>query len=559
VRVSLSHITVLAAVLAIPASAHASLWEDATAATIGTTGEWSNKVELADVNGDGRVDILFANGGNYSSPGSPEANRVFLNNGPGAEFTEATQIIGAADLSRVIKVRDIDGDGDADIIVGTTYQTQTRLFVGDGAGGFTEVTATQLPARVASVGDLEVGDVDGDGDLDLVLVDWGPGSPLSNSGGRTMLWLNDGTGTFSDATSANMPDIAVRFSWDLELADVDNDYDLDILISCKVCTGSYLFRNDGAGVFAHDPAALPQFTNNYEFEPMDLDGDGFLDLVTINDGPNLREHVFRGDGTGGFLDATTTLWNPTDNVGEDDNMVVFLDVDSDGDADFLIGSLSGEDRLMLNDGTGHLTSGGSPFSGGAGTPGTLAIQVADLNGDGRLDVVQSQGELATPDRVFFGVDIAPDTSPPSISMVESIARIGLGETTAIRARVHDFKTPVMAHDWQRVELRVGSAPPVAMTWYGGALWRGALSADALGVVTYQVCATDAAGNEACSPAQTLEVDADEDGPDAGPGPNDPGPGGDDAGGCGCGTQGSGGAATLLFVLCALIAVRRRTR
>ena len=54
------------------------LWQDATASTIGTTGEYTNAVELADINGDGRVDILFANGGDYEQPGPPEFSRVFL-------------------------------------------------------------------------------------------------------------------------------------------------------------------------------------------------------------------------------------------------------------------------------------------------------------------------------------------------------------------------------------------------------------------------------------------------------------------------------------------------
>ena len=121
---------------------------------------------------------------------------MFLNTGPGFRFTEATEpILGTTpDLARVIKARDLNGDGFIDIVVGTTYQTQSRLFLQRERGRFTEVTQTHLPAMPLSVGDLEPGDVDGDGDLDLVLADWGPGNNMSNDGGRTRLWLNDGAG-----------------------------------------------------------------------------------------------------------------------------------------------------------------------------------------------------------------------------------------------------------------------------------------------------------------------------------------------------------------------------
>ena len=487
------------------------LWVDVTAEAIGKTGFWTNKVEIADLNGDGRPDILFANGGDYSTPGKPEPNQVFLNTGPGLRFREATtDVFGATpDLARVIKARDLNGDGLVDIVVGTTYQTQSRLFLGRGQGRFEEVTRTHLPQMPLSVGDLEVGDVDGDGDLDLVLADWGPGNNMTNGGGRTRLWVNDGQARFTDATDKRMPDIKVQFSWDLELSDVDNDADLDVLVSCKRCGGSYLFRNDGAGVFTDDPRGLPQYTNNYELEPMDLDGDGFLDLVTINDGEiakedsgNRREHVFRNDGKGSFRDATEAWWPPSSNIGEDDNMVAFLDVDSDGDADFVIGSLSGPDRLLINDGHGHLTVKLDAFSG-EDTPGTLGIALADLDGDGRIDVVQGQGEnpKANDERVFAGRAIAPDSAPPSVTMAG--VHTGPGGRRQVVARVHDRKSPSFAFEWKRVvvEWTTPSGPrSEPMRWYGEYLWRADWPTDLPPATEYRVCATDAAGNAGCGAA-----------------------------------------------------------
>jgi hypothetical protein len=289
--------------------------------------------------------------------------------------------------------------------------------------------------------------------------------------------------------------------------DVDNDYDLDILVSCKRCPGSSLFRNDGAGTFTEDMRGLPQYTNNYEFEAMDLDGDGFLDLVTLNDGDivgedgsSRREHVFRNDGKGRFRDATEAWWPPAHNVGEDDNMVAFLDYDSDGDADFVVGSLSGPDRLLINGGRGHLTAWSDVF-GGEDTPGTLGIALADLDGDGRMDVVQAQGEhkTAIDERVFSGRGLAPDTAPPSVTLGGVVERAD--RTPTVRARVHDRKSPSLAAEWQRVVVEwtvAGRTREAPMRWYGEYLWRADWPGDVPRGTPYRVCATDAAGNAACA-------------------------------------------------------------
>jgi hypothetical protein len=67
------------------------LWVDATKTTIGTTYGYTNRVELADINGDDLVDILFANGGTYEVPGKLDYSKVFLNQGPDNMFEGATR------------------------------------------------------------------------------------------------------------------------------------------------------------------------------------------------------------------------------------------------------------------------------------------------------------------------------------------------------------------------------------------------------------------------------------------------------------------------------------
>ncbi len=538
---------VVAVVMVTPALASAQRWQDATANCLGTTAEWSSKIEVADVDGDGQIDILVPNGGDYSSPGTAEPTRVWRNLGnwsqQGMHCSEisAQAVGGFTGLSRMIKVADVDGDGDLDIVTGGAWHTQLKLFLRD-ANGWTDASA-QLPQQMTSIGDAEFGDVDGDGDLDLVLADWGDMDPGATGypGGRTRLYLNDGHGNFTEATATQMPDILVKWSWDMELVDVDNDWDLDILVSCKLCTTSYLFLNDGHGNFTDAPDALPHYRNNYEFEPMDIDGDGYLDLATINDGPNSTDHIFHNNGDGTFADETAMRLTGAANPPEDDNAAVWLDVDNDGDADLLVASLSGPDRLSLNDGHGHFTLAPGMATPND-TPGSLGIAVADLDGDGRLDVVQAQGEVDFPEKVQIATSmVAIDTQPPVIR-----AEV---KGNKVYARIHDHQSPSHLHDWKSVVVR-GAGGDVPMTWYGEYLWVAPLPPDA----TFQVCATDRAGNMACqSIGASMGGDAGvtPDAPIGCPDGSSPCKGG---GCCDAGADPRGAGALSLIVLCVL---RRR--
>jgi hypothetical protein len=487
----------------------AGLWKDATAETIGETGDWTNKVELADLNGDGMVDLLFANGGNYREPGEPVLSRVFLNQGAGKKFVDATeQIFGAEPmLCRVIKTADVNGDGFTDIFFGATYQTASRLLLGDSKGGFTNVSATHLPKHALSLGDVEFGDADLDGDLDLVLADWGPGNPMENEGAPALLWFNDGAGKFTPAEGA-VPDKKIRFSWDIEFADVDNDFDLDLMVSSKMSAGGSLYINDGSGKYSDaTEGKVPQLTNNYEYEPIDLNGDGYLDTFTINDGGQVgedramkKESVFVGTPGGGFRVATDEAFPESENLGYDDNRIIAFDYDSDGDVDILIGSLSGPDRLAINDGSGHFKVATDVVIGPE-SKGTLCVQAADLNGDDRLDLVMAQGEVEghEAEMVFFGTEKLPKTTGDP-----KIVAAALQADGCVRARIHRNNSPTRPFDFDFITLKADdSAMVTPMTWYGEHLWQACPEEAPLKTFTIQARASGSSSHGESSSTVTI--------------------------------------------------------
>ena len=460
---------------------------------------WSNKVELADLNGDGATDIVFANGRGYASAGGGERNTVLFNpNGAEQPWADQSNLIFGKQLdqSRAIKVRDFDQDGNLDIFVANTFQTQSRYYRGVGPGLYFDETASRLPQSLHSFGDAEAGDVDGDGDLDLVLADWGPGNPLNNGGASTRLWLNDGAGNFTDVTANQMPNTAVGFSWEMELHDVDNDWDLDALVSCKSCAGSVLLINDGAGVFTNASDLLPAFSNNYDFDALDITGDGYLDLATINDGPGLTEHLLVGDGSGGFVDATESLWPSPLNIGEDDNVARFVDLTGDGISDLFIGSLSGADRWLTLNAQGEVEAL-NEVSPGPNTPGTLDVAFTDFNGDGKLDLVQAQGEVGDETNwLYYGEEVPVDGFPPIVSHIEPVFD---GENlTEIRVKAHDGLSGTRSTN--QVQLTVETADSdvideVNVFWSGGYIYR--ISNFPAGVSPSAVCGVDPNGNKAC--------------------------------------------------------------
>ena len=533
-------------VLLLPAAASAAPWVKATPQQFLDAGNhFTTDVELADLNEDGAPELLFANCGGWHSgtPNSGEPNQAFVNDGFGVFTDVSVEIFGSIpddpkaipDTGRMIKARDVNRDGRLDIFIAANWKSRSRLLVWDENNldtqfQLTEVSGEQLPQDDHSIGDAEFGDVDGDGDLDLVLSEWGeiPVNLEISEGGRTLVWINDGDGHFTDETLARMPDINLRWSWDVELVDIDNDYDLDVLAACFTCAdGGRLYRNNGDGTFTDITVGkLPQFKYGVSYTALDIDGDELLDLVSLQDGEGggmegFRSRVLLNTG-GAFMDVTATWWQPIDNISTFDYGLAFADYDSDGDPDFFLASAAEDgDRLLEHQGGQFVTAGALPF-GAVSSDGTFDIEVGDLNGDAKLDAVLGDGLNAFENFVFFGEDVAPDTAVPIISIAQIVTpedMVMVGDELTLRARVHDNKTVNYGHDWQAVYLEYAvdmddietDGVKVDGWWYGEHLWTYTfIVPDAL-TVRYRYCAIDAAGNSACTGVEEFE-----------PIPNDPG-------------------------------------
>ncbi len=254
---------------------------------------------LVDVDGDGDRDLLFRAW--ISSPYSHHP-RLYVNDGRG-NFSDATPGRIPPTEAQAFVAGDIDGDGDVDVIT-CGYQGQEKVLVNDGRGVFTEM-AGRLPAPGSTfIHDLKLGDVDRDGDLDVVAIRVDYGSSVR----QIRLLLNDGTGTFTDATAARVPALRGYFQV-VALGDVDGDRDLDVVIGCWG-SPSYpgerhvLLLNTGAGAFVEGTAGrLPStLAGTYDAALVDVDADGDLDLLIGVESASI-DVLWRNDGRGTFTDA----------------------------------------------------------------------------------------------------------------------------------------------------------------------------------------------------------------------------------------------------------------
>ncbi len=220
-------------------------------------------VGIGDLDADGDVDVMV--GASYGP------NRVFLNNGNG-QFLNTGQSLGTATTTG-LALADFDGDGDLDAFAANNGPAN-RIWLNDGSGVFTD--SGQALGGFSATFDVEVGDVDGDGDLDAVA-----GNEYGNVGAR--IWINDGSALFVDSGQRVASTGNSRIA-SLKLGDLDGDGDLDIFAANRR-DPSQVWLNDGAGVFADSGQRLTFTFNERRIDDVDLadiDGDGDLDVWEQN-------------------------------------------------------------------------------------------------------------------------------------------------------------------------------------------------------------------------------------------------------------------------------------
>jgi len=201
---------------------------DATSTHLPAANDQTEGAVLADMNGDGHLDLVLA------SPSTP--NRLLINDSTGKFRDESRRLELKVPMeTREVHVLDVNGDGKRDIVffnitsnnAGWDKDPQTRLLVNDGKGNYRDETASRLPSHTFSSWAGTVVDFNGDGAPDLLVgAIQVPGFvPL-----QPRAWQNDGNGHFRDVTLDVLPGVTVGRSWSMGRGDLDGDGKDDILI-----------------------------------------------------------------------------------------------------------------------------------------------------------------------------------------------------------------------------------------------------------------------------------------------------------------------------------------
>lgn len=310
----------------------------------GTVAHDTEHVLSADFNRDGFADVMFI-------AEDDQVHQLFLGDGKG-KFTDASDRLPARSEGNGLAIGDVNRDGLPDVVLGNSgTQGQNFLWLNDAArpGYFVDATATHLPAVNDATQDIALADLDGDGDLDMV---------VANEVPPNRLLLNDGKGRFTEASDRLWLAVELH-TREVHIFDATNDGKPDILFLNLTSNNrgrekdpqARLLVNDGRGRFIDETAArMPRNTfSSWGGEVVDFNDDGHLDLiVSAIDVPGftpLQVRAYANDGKGMFKDVTADII-PASTVGRSWSMAVG-DLDGNGKDDVFIGGWGTQARLLL--------------------------------------------------------------------------------------------------------------------------------------------------------------------------------------------------------------------
>ncbi|MGD0013984.1 MAG: CRTAC1 family protein [Bryobacteraceae bacterium] len=391
-------------------------------------------VAVFDYNNDGYLDIFFLNGADIQTlkKTSPRySNRLFENDGTG-RFRDVTARAGLAGggFDNGVAIGDYDNDGYKDIFVGGVHGN--RLYHNNGDGTFTDVTARaglNQPDRqygpLWSVGGAWL-DVNNDGLLDLFVVNYlawdiGTEPACEASPGRldychpkfykptpNQLFLNNGDGTFRDASAESGIRAHPGKGMGVGIADYDLDGWMDIFVANDKVYNSF-FHNLGGGKFEEIAfesglalAENGQFISGMGVDFRDIDNDGYPDIAFVAL-DNETFPLFRNTGKRGFVDITERSGISRLSMPMAGYSPTIADFDNDGWKDIFVTrghvqSLGYASKApVAQPNTVFRNLGGAKFQALTAEAGLTAqppsrhrgSAFGDLNGDGRLDVVVS--------------------------------------------------------------------------------------------------------------------------------------------------------------------------